>query len=199
MERHGLIYHKDVPTFPAKPDTINETTECSKLQWCVCKRGSPTSNAHLFHQRLVHLMKPSHVVRKKKGDQSKPKPTPQRILLDNGALILKLSPNEAVEQLAIADTPHATSWEAAAGVVTGVSHDQCLSQPVWLHMSHVNFQVWEISVVELEKSLTDVPHPQVSLNIGERLKVSTLNFFGGSMVLYSGRGCSCEYLHAHCS
>ena len=197
IRRHEVLLHKDVPDIPPKPNDLPLPSDCFKLQWCVCGRDGSTLNAHRFHQKFIKLMKP-HIVtpRQRKGDKKKVNPkTKQRVSLEECLLIARLEP-DVVDVVAAPDLlPGMNSasiawWQEAiqdtdgaqapnSDAVTGVD-----LQPAWLHMSYVNFQTYEVSVLELqEDSGANTAHdrptsqPRVRLKVVDPLNVCTLREF----------------------
>eukprot|EP00438_Fugacium_kawagutii_P036809 Skav204463 [mRNA] locus=scaffold3437:21493:25999:+ [translate_table: standard] len=150
-ERHSLLSHEEVQAMPARPAILTEPSECSKLQWCVCGGDKSSLDAYRFHQNLVKLMKPFVVAARAKKGEKKPKPTPQRTLLEDGFLIIKLSPEDSHGGLG---QDEQNSWMEAIQDIVGQEQDSVCS-PVWLHVCHVNFQSYEICVLELQDACDD--------------------------------------------
>ena len=148
-ERHQLRELCAPSIFPAKPPEELAPTLCSKLHVCVC--SGMGQQAHYLHMRLVSLIKPFIISKKGKGSESKKKAkTPQRRLLDNVHLILKLDPISP-EVDPFSDQPpvplsQLSSWGLAA---LGISNPQNF-QTLWLHIGYMNMQSHEFSGLRLE-------------------------------------------------
>ena len=186
-EMHCLPHIDKVPKFPSKPSGIYEPGECCNLHWCVCKDRSRSSDAHCFFENLIKLMKPFVAAirqpRDKENRDSKKKKTPQyppqRKLLEQGLLVLKLAPRD---NLCGFDTNKLSSWARASNDDSTASIAYH-SKPLWIHFSFVNFQTYESAVVRLLE--VDSNHRVhrgenrlvVTLKVPDILEVATLREF----------------------
>ena len=201
-ERHNIIFHDSVRPIPARPpDGPQPPSVCCQLQFCVCGRDDGQLQAFRFHKKLVALLKPSVVAarppRAKKGvaaDQKqeppkKPPKTPQRKLLEEGFLVLKLEPVVLRDGGDIGDVSAAMPMGSAGSWAQALcqSHPEGgkISSSVWIHLSYVNFRTWAWSGVRFSHGLDVFDHgrPVIRLEMPQELIVQNSLEFLASLDL----------------
>lgn len=189
-QRHSPL---TIRSFPAKPPALLEPAVCCQMQWCICQEDSLTTAAHRFHGSFVRLLKP-HVCairQKKQKDQpesepkkkKKPQYPPQRLTLEEGLLVVNISPAEDLEM--DRNSLFEASWASAASAEShpGDSNTHEASseswsrsrRPVWLHLSYVNYQTYECSAMSLREGCRSLD--KIELHVEEKPVVATLREF----------------------
>ena len=176
-EKHCEIRGAD-DSLPVPGDDLKHAAPlCQKCRTCVC--SGVGAEAWHFHANMTSLLKPFLVVkRNKKGETraKKERTPPARSLLEQGMLVLELTPSTSgfspapCAQLRYSGIFAHVGWGVVAAVDCEAEQEQAVLQdaggasaagppgPRWFHISFCNFRTWTFALLELEKA-AEQPFP----------------------------------------
>lgn len=123
-------------------------------------------------------MKPYVVApRRKKGEKTKKPHTPQRLLLEQGQLVLELLPRDvspAKGPLPLCPrTSQWGSWARAVGDDEDASAGKKTRENIWIHLSYINFRTYEMSALKLCPIEPEESESEVRVRVPDALTVAT--------------------------